>query len=227
MKPALLNIAVWPPVEYMAVVLFHGAIILERHEHFQKQSYRNRYVISGPNGLQPLTVPVDKKGMRHILIDQCGITYHENWQQLHWRSIATAYNNSPYYLFFKDELSYLYHQPIPSLWDFAIKTIATASKLLRQESGFSVTKEYKPVRDDVIDLRAQIHPKKGIKGSNASLIAQTNPYPQVFSDRYGFIENLSILDLIFNEGPAGLQWLKKLYEKIIVTSPFFHQDIQP
>lgn len=196
----LLSTAYLAPVEYMTVLLYAKKAILEQNENYQKQSYRNRCRIATSNGVMDLNIPVIKatdNPVRDVRISE-----HNNWQVQHWRSIETAYNSSPFFEFYSDDLRPFYEKKWVFLWDFNYELQQCICKLLefKHELTFSAGYEAFP-SEGIIDLRNSIHPKK------KSLIEIT-PYYQVFEQKFGFISNLSILDLLFNMGNEAQLVLK-------------------
>lgn len=212
MQSLLLSIALFPPIEYMALLLFHDNVRIEAHENYIKQSYRNRYYILGPNGNQMLQVPVAKKRNQKTLITDVEISKYDFNPLIHIRSLETAYNKAPFYLHYKDEVNDLIQNCGNSLWDFALSSISLCSIVIGKKIKIPLTSSFvsKPKR---IDLRYLIHPKKGsiLKNGNSNVLR----YNQVFSDRYDFVYNLSILDLLFNEGPGSLHFLERVYDYLL------------
>lgn len=209
----LLGIALFPPVEYMALLIFHPNVIIEVHENFQKQTYRNRYYIQGPNGKQLLQVPVSYD--RHTKVRDVIVSYSQRWENTHLRSLDTAYNSSPWYLFYRDMVESLLKGSIGKIWDLNIASIKLSAEMLGCRTEIVESLSYKKHPAELTDLRDAIHPKS--KESLFLTYQNDHPYRQVFAEKFGFIPGLSILDLIFNEGPAALSWLKKLYERIITN----------
>ena len=195
-KPGFFTSAYLPAVEYFMMLSGYQEIQIEQHENYQKQSYRNRCRISGPNGINVLTVPVDKKGNVKVTVRDLKISYSENWQKLHWRSIQTAYNNSPFFLYYRDEMERFYTKRYDYLLDLNQDLLLLIIKWLKLNTGIVLTKSFIPLYTVENDFRYVIHPK------NESSIVQPE-YHQVFIDKFGFIPNLSIIDLIFNEGPGA------------------------
>ena len=204
MNSPLLSTAYLPPVEYFAFLMADGTRI-EREERYQKQSYRNRTVIMNGNGALNLIIPTvhdDRMG----IVKEVRIDYSTPWQRVHWRSIESAYNNTPFYLYYKDALKPFFEQPFEFLFDFNLQLTNTLLKLLRVEKTACPTEEFTPYEPQ--DLRLLIHPKQS-KKADYPLRLQT-PYYQVFEDKFGFTPNLSVIDLLFNEGPQSALYLEKL-----------------
>lgn len=189
-------------VNYYAALLKADKVLIDVNEHFLKQSYRNRCVIAGANGPLNLIVSVKRKTGR-IKLKDIEIDYSENWQKIHWKSIESAYRTSPYFEFYEDKFKPLYASTEINLlmdWNFAIHQAIL--NCLKHEVKQKKTEKYYSEIDGFEDLREKIHPKK----QHTSHCKMYN-YPQVFDDRMDFIPNISVLDLLFNEGPAASQWL--------------------
>jgi hypothetical protein len=189
-------------VNYYAAILKSDKVLVDVNEHFLKQSYRNRCVIAGANGPLNLIVPVRRKNGR-VKLKDIEIDYSENWQKIHWKSIESAYRTSPYFEFYEDRFKALYASKELKLlmdWNFAINNAILKS--LKYESEINISDKYVVEKDGFEDLRGKIHPKK-----QHTSHCQINIYPQVFDDRMDFLPNISVLDLLFNEGPAACQKL--------------------
>lgn len=200
MKEILLTTAYLPPVKYFTLLLHCDIVTIEAFENYQKQSYRNRCRISGPNGINVLCVPVDKQGMTKVCIKDLKISYHEPWPKIHWRTITTAYNNSPFFLFYRDELEPFYHKRYDFLLDFNYELLLLVLRWLRCERQVRYSTSFESVGALPSDYRYLLHPKK-----ETSLSCKS--YHQVFFDTFGFIPGLSIIDLIFNEGPGSFDFI--------------------
>lgn len=186
-------------IDYYTIINQNPEIIIDVNEHFQKQSYRNRSIIHGANGALNLIVPLVKRGIRTKMKD-VKIDNTQRWQNLHWRSIQSAYRSSPYFEYYEDEIVSFYEDKYDILIDFNEAIQNKMIELLDIDVEFKNSTSYEKVEEN--DYRTLIHPKK----EATSHFVKEN-YTQVFSDRNGFISNLSILDLLFNEGPNAINFL--------------------
>jgi hypothetical protein len=197
----LLSTAYLPPVEYLSRIFQADKIFIEVEETYQKQTYRNRCEICSANGKLALTIPVIKTFGNHSKTRDVKIDYSRKWQLEHWRAIVSAYNNSPFFLFYKDVFEPYYFSKFEYLLDFNTQFLNSILNLLKEEKIPDFTKTFvKETSGDLDDFRNKISPK------NKTDLSLT-PYYQVFSDRFGFLPNLSIVDLIFNNGPESLSVL--------------------
>jgi hypothetical protein len=197
----LLPIFYLPPISWFSIFLDEdNHISLEQFENFPKQTYRNRAAIYGANGKLPLIIPIKHNGKREMR--DIEISYSEDWQKLHWKSIKTAYQSTPYFEFYEDRLQSIYDEKISSLLEFDLKTIKVILQILKTEKDFQLTEEYIK-QPEAQDLREQFSAKSE---SNY----QMEDYYQSFSDKYGFIKDLSILDLLCNIGPESMTYIKNI-----------------
>jgi hypothetical protein len=199
MENVCLTSAYLAPVEYYSAMAKADTVFLEHYEFYEKQSYRNRCNIAGANGQLALTIPVEKsKGLRMLTRD-VRISEHSDWQLQHWRSIESAYNSTPFFEYYKDDLIPFYEKNWTFLWDFNAEIQAKMLELLDLQVDFQLTKEYKVDFDEnVLDVRNNIHPKKEAD------LGSFKTYYQVFEQRFGFIPNLSSIDLLFNMGNESI-----------------------
>ncbi|RMG78377.1 MAG: hypothetical protein D6707_09925, partial [Bacteroidetes bacterium] len=177
------------PIRYYADYLNHlPNVVFEIHEHFIKQSYRTRCEIYAANGKLPLIIPVHKPFGNKTPMKDIRISYMENWQKNHWKSIESAYRTSPFFDYYEHLFIPFYEKKFEYLTDFNLELHQTVCKLLQIPSKTGFTTEYQ--KQVANDYRNYYSPKKA---PNA-----ISPYPQVFAEKHGFIHNLSIIDLLFN-----------------------------
>ncbi len=202
----LLSTACFAPVQYFSKLILFKKIYLEQFENFPKQTYRNRYEIMGANGPVSLVVPVVKGRGSKIKIRDLQISYDTKWQRNHWHTIFSAYNSSPFFEFYKDDMFPFFEKPWKYLFEYNLATQETLCGLLDIECELLLTDDFEKVPENTLNLREGITPKshKAFPDSNFN----PHPYTQVFSERFNFIPNLSILDLLFNEGPNSVNVLE-------------------
>lgn len=177
-------------------------ITLEIEDNFQKQTNRNRMYIYSPNGTQMLNIPIKHpKENTHQKTKDVKIEYAFDWQKQHFKSLEAAYRSSPFFEFFEDELFPIFEKKHVFLLDLNIETFELINQLINFNPVYSNTSEYFKTVENLIDLRHLVNGKK-----DKTII---EPYTQVFQEKKGFINNLSILDLLFNEGRYTLEYLKK------------------
>jgi hypothetical protein len=179
--------------------------MIEKYGNYQKQSYRNRCYIYGANGPQCLVIPVKKDHGEKTPITKIEIDYSTHWQHIHLKSIQSAYQLSAFYEFYADELIRLISSHTTLLYELNTELLKLMLKWLRINEIPDFTQAWE--EDYACDFRQSISPKKRLQLPDNQFRA--SPYQQVFSDRYGFIPNLSIIDLLFNEGPQALTVLRK------------------
>ena len=196
-KP-LLPTAYLAPISYYAILLQQADCKIEHHEHFIKQSIRNRCEIYGANGKLRLTIPKQRQGSSKTLITDIKISNKERWQKEHWNTIVSAYNSSPFFEYYKNELKSSFEEKEIYLIDFNNKSQEVILKLLQVEVKHTTSTEYNHV-GKFTDLRNHIFNSKNMQR-----------YDQVFMEKHGFIPNLSILDLLFNLGPESVEYLNNL-----------------
>jgi hypothetical protein len=194
----LLSTAYLPPIEYFQKIFSSPSVFIEKHEHFVKQTYRNRCHILGSNGLQVLSIPL-LNAHEKTSIDAKKISYAQDWQKQHWRGIISAYANSPYFIYYNDELRPFYENRFEFLFDYNTELLKVILKLLKIKTEIKFTETFE--KEATVDFRNTISPKMVLENSNLK------PYTQVFSEKHAFISNLSIIDLLFNKGPEALEFL--------------------
>ncbi len=202
---AYLTSAYLAPVSWYSKLYHYGQIRIEQHDHYLKQTYRNRCTLAGPNGILALTVPIVKPDTVKCLMKDIRISDHGNWRHQHWNAIESAYNSTPFFEYYRDDLQPFYEQKYEFLIDFNEQLCSTLCGLIDLQPNIQRTEEYKILFEPKEkDLREAIHPKKG----HDTEFTPT-PYYQIFADRHGFLSDLSILDLLFNMGPESLLILQQ------------------
>lgn len=212
-----------PPAALFAELLRADGILLEAHEHYRKQTYRNRCLVRTAQGVQPLTVPVlDGNRAEKVSISAIEIDYRQNWIHRHWRTLQTAYGNSPYFEYYADYLHDIYVSKPTLLFDLNQQFLHLLLKCFRISLPLHLTPEYHayypappvfaipglPTTLPIADRRDWLTPKAATKTSEPDTPAASalvRPYPQVFGP--GFEPCLSVLDLLFSQGPAAGRYL--------------------
>jgi len=203
----LLSTAYFAPVRFYSMCLKYPVVYVEQFENFTKQTYRNRCVISGANGPISLVIPVVKGRGPKTLIKDLKISYDADWQRNHWRTIFSAYNSSPFFEFFKDDIFPFFQKKEKFLLDFNMDIHKTVCELLELENTTTLTEDFEKVPENTLNSREAISPKN----KTPCQTFQPQKYTQVFSEKFGFAPNLSILDLLFNEGPNSYTILEKSF----------------
>lgn len=203
-----LSSAYLAPIEYYSKLLAYDTVYIEQHDHYTKQTYRNRCNIVGPGGILPLSIPTVKPDSLKCPMKDIQISDHGNWRHLHWNAIESAYNNTPFFEYYKDDFAPFYEKKHRFLFDFNEELRQLICELIDLTPTVKYTPEYKTgFNSNEFDFREIIHPKKDYGIEDPEFISV--PYYQVFEARHGFIPNLSIIDLLFNMGPESLLVLKK------------------
>lgn len=204
---AYLSTAYLGNIQYFSKLVNADLVYMEQNEHYQKQSYRNRCCIAGANGVLTLVIPVEKNHGKKMPIKDVKIDYSQAWQQNHWRAILSSYNSSPFFEYYADDIRPFYEVKETYLFDYNLNLIEVILEQLSLNMDIRFTETYQPEVDFLqYDYRQSINPKKRLEKSDP-LFNSTN-YFQVFAQRSGFIPNLSIVDLLFNEGPNSFEYLK-------------------
>ncbi|MCF2876134.1 MULTISPECIES: WbqC family protein [unclassified Tenacibaculum] len=191
------------PISQYAAIYQSDSICFEIHDNYQKQTYRNRCYIYGANGKLALNVPVKHK--TKVGRKKTKDTLIENdfpWQSQHFKSLQSAYRSSPYFEFFEDDLSKIFTKKYTFLQDVNIDCHLFIADALQMDTSFDKTENYN-LTPETIDYRNLALAKKGLE-------IELDTYVQMFDDKYGFIPNLSILDLLFMEGPNAISFLEKI-----------------
>ena len=186
-------------ISYYRELLRYKEILIEAHENFEKSTFRNRCYIASPNGKLRLTVPVEGGKGQRALYSEIKIDYEQDWQKIHWQSLASCYRNSPYFEFYEDRFEPFYSQRFETLFDFNKKMMNLMLELLKINLQIEYTTSYQKQYADADDFRSRILP-----GNQLDTVIK---YRQVFENKTGFLPDLSIVDLLFCEGPHAQEKL--------------------
>ena len=215
----ILSSTYFGPVQWYQKLCRHGHVAIERYDHFMKQTYRNRCVIAAANGPQALTVPVEKGETQPLLMKDVRISDHGNWRHIHWNAIASAYGESPFFEFYADDLRPFFEQRWTYLLDFNMAITQKLCELLDIEPELRLTTQYGVDGVDGVNGVDGLNGKEAIPQENdyrnvirpkhplADEAFEARPYYQVYQQKFGFLPNLSILDLLFNMGNEAVLWL--------------------
>lgn len=198
---ALLLPTYFPSISQFVALVQSDEITFETEDNYQKQTNRNRAYIYSPNGLQMLNIPIKHSNYLHQKTKDVKLETAFDWQKQHFKSLEAAYRSSPYFEFFEDEIQPIFTKKHTFLLDMNLETIDVVLKCLRLKKDYHKTSEYFREVANCKDFRNLANGKK-----DNSIFEN---YTQVFHDKHGFMNNLSILDLIFNEGKFALDYLRK------------------
>lgn len=210
---AILATTYFGPVQWYQKLNRFDGVLVEQHEHFLKQTYRNRCVIATTQGVQALTVPVEAPvgegvALSKTEIKDVRISNHGKWRTEHWNALQSAYGESPFFEFYEDDIRPFFENRWEFLLDFNMAITEKMCELLDIHPHIELTSFYQnslPIGEgwERADFRTVIHPKHPQEDSDFS----PKPYYQVYKERFGFLPNLSILDLLFNMGNEAVFYL--------------------
>lgn len=192
MSTVLLSSAYLPPVQFFSAMK-GNRVVIEQFDNYRKQTLRNRCLIATAGGMQALTIPVVKSDAPKQLMRDVRISDHGDWRRQHWNALESAYMSTPYFIYYQDEFRPFYEKKWDFLLDFNMELTRVILKLAGIGTSMELTESYESGPDCMTDLRGLIEPGKSGY--------QAKPYWQVFSEKYGFLPNLSAVDLLFNMGP--------------------------
>tara|TARA_R110002020_G_scaffold275318_2_gene490533 strand:+ start:1201 stop:1851 length:651 start_codon:yes stop_codon:yes gene_type:complete len=210
MENILIHPAYFGPVSQFVALVKANKVFFENEDNYQKQTYRNRMYIYDSNGKLLLNIPIKhrsaltgepKESGKHQLYKEVKIENDFEWQKQHWRALKASYQTSPFFEFYEDEIYPLYHKKFNYLMDFNYACLEFVTDSLQLDLDFEKTSEFILYPEDKKDLRTLINAKGKLK-------FQQEEYTQVFKEKHGFLSNLSILDLLFNEGPNTTNYLE-------------------
>lgn len=188
------------PVSYFSELMLQANYNFEIYENFRKQTYRNRCYIQGANGKLRLAIPIEHDGKR--LMKDIKVSDESNWQKEHYKSLTSAYKSSPYFEYYEDDLIPIFESKDKFLVDLNSKTIEFISQKLKLNLKIDLTHSYSETEE--IDFRNRFNAKKEPD------LKSFPTYTQVFSERFSFMPDLSILDLLFNKGPKSVDYLNSI-----------------
>lgn len=201
MNNILIHPGYFPSISHFVAIAKSDLVTFEMDDNFQKQTNRNRMYIYSPNGIQLLNIPIKHSKEAHQKTRDVKLETAFDWQKQHFKSLEAAYRTSPFFEYFEDDIAPIFQKKHTFLMDLNLETMSIVSKCLGLEFDYNETAEYFHEVTDKTDLRGLINGKK-----DSSLF---EPYTQVFEEKHGYLNNLSILDLLFNEGRYALDYLKK------------------
>lgn len=196
----LLHPTYFPNIAHFVTALKVDNLTFEVCDNYQKQSYRNRSEIYAANGKLALTVPVSYTQKLRQQYKDVRISNTEDWQKLHLKSLDSAYRMSPFYEFYRDDLMSIFNSKFDFILDVNLKCFDVICECLQLKIDYNLTESYQESSDN--DFRFLANARKGT-------YFQFEKYTQVFTEKQGYISNLSILDLLFNEGPNSENYLRK------------------
>lgn len=197
----LLHPTFFPSIATFVAICNAENVIFEVEDNYQKQTYRNRAHIYGANGKLALNVPVHYTQKNRQKYKDIKISNAMNWQSINWKSIESAYRTSPYFEYYEDELRHLFKSNEENLLAYNFKCLDCILECLQLDLNYKKTKIFEVEPKDVLDLRSLVNVRKEKE-------IPLKPYIQVFTNKHGFLNNLGILDLLFNEGPNALNYLE-------------------
>lgn len=207
-KSVILSSAYFGPVQWYQKLNRAETILIEQHDSYRKQTFRNRCMIAGANGVEALTIPVERPTatpLHHTAMKDMRISDHGNWRHVHWHALVAAYSDSAFFEYYADDIRQFYEQRWDYLLDYNEAIYSVMCGLLDVDlSGKRISRSQQYAQEpEFADYREVIDPKHPLP--DGSFIPR--PYYQVFARKHGFIPNLSILDLLFNMGPESILYL--------------------
>ncbi|MFN3754251.1 WbqC family protein [Flavobacterium sp.] len=201
MNNILIHPSYFPSISHFVAMAQSDLVTFEMDDNFQKQTNRNRMYIYSPNGIQLLNIPIKHSKEAHQKTKDVKLETAFDWQKQHFKSLEAAYRTSPFFEYFEDDIRPIFEKKHEFLMDLNFETMSIVSKCLGLEFDYNETTEFFHEVTDKLDFRNLINGKKDT--------SKFESYTQVFGEKHGYLNNLSILDLLFNEGRYALDYLKK------------------
>lgn len=201
MSNIIIHPSYFPPISTFVAIAKADLVTFEMDDNYQKQTNRNRMHIYSPNGIQLLNIPIKHSKEAYQKTKDVKLETDFNWQKQHFKSLEAAYRSSPFFEYFEDDIQAVFQKKYTFLMDLNLETMAIVSKFLQLEFDYNETSEYHKEVKDKTDYRNLINGKKDTSAFET--------YTQVFDDKHSFLNNLSVLDLLFNEGRYALEYLRK------------------
>ena len=204
----LLSTTYFGPIQWYSKLYRYPTVSLERYEHFIKQTYRNRCLIATTQGVQALTVPIERGNGEKCLIKDLRISDHGNWRHLHWNALMSAYGESPFFEYYVDDIRPFFEKRWDYLFDYNLEITQVLCELLDIHPKIVLTDDFLPLEGgihhiDYDDFRDAIRPKHPVDDPDF----KPKTYWQVYQQKLGFLPNMSILDLLFNMGNEAILYL--------------------
>ena len=198
----LIHPTYFPSISHFVAIVQAEKVTFEMEDNFQKQTNRNRTYIYSPNGIQLLNIPVKHSKIAHQKTKDIQIENDFDWQKQHFKSLEAAYRSSPFFEYFEDDLLPIFEKKHSFIMDLNLEVFDLITRCLRMKIEYNSTTEYvhEIESNEISDFRYLANGKKDQ--------SQFESYTQVFDDKFGFINNLSVLDLVFNEGKFAVDYLK-------------------
>lgn len=201
----ILSTACFPPISYLAIIAQSTGAFIDPFENYSKQSFRNRYEIYSPNGRQTLSIPIIKKSGQKTLLRDTKIEFVTEWKKVHLRSLTAAYANTPFFEYYFPEVKELILCHKEYLIDYNQMILNGLQKLFNLNIAIHFTEKFIETGSAALDYREAFHPKQ--QRRKPLIKFNQEPYYQIFSDKFGFMEDLSCLDLLFHKGPEAESFL--------------------
>lgn len=203
MTTAILSAAYFGPVQWYQKLNRYDRCLIECHDHYIKQTYRNRCTIATTQGMQTLSVPIERYDGLKCAMRDIRVSDHGNWRHLHWNALMSAYGESPFFEYYADDIRPFFEKRWEFLFDFNMEITFKMCELIDIRPTISTTDTYVADTAGMHDFRDAIRPKHPLLDEQFV----PTPYYQVYRQKHGFLPNLSVLDLLFNEGNEAVFYL--------------------